>query len=383
MLDIDKIYYNGESNFVKAYRGIELLWDSTFEMIYIVFTANNDSQVGAKITGTLTNRPNVEYSLDKTNWYDLLTHTVSLSTGQQMYIRGKNTESFSIDNGNYFSFTIIGDVTIEQGNLWNLYDYELFNYGGLPTYLPTDFYFKGLFKGCTGLTNINGIILPYVNTRSVYHSLFMDCTQLSNVNTNVINDVVANLSNNYTQAQDTFNSAFRGCSSLTNTPTLTIQNKYLPNQTFANMFYNCRNLTDISNIDFTREKTVYAGSNAFASMFRYTGITSTPDLSTIARIKSGGMQYMFSNCPNLTSATVGKSGMITTDNANDEFKYMFSNCPKLNYIKFNLGSAYINESALENWTLNVATEGTFATHYESSYSRGVNGIPENWVVQTT
>ena len=61
---------------------------------------------------------------------------------------------------------------------------------------------------------------------------------------------------------------------------------------------------------------------------------------------------------------------------------MFNNCTKLNYIKAMFLTTPSN-TYTENWTYNISSSGTFVKNASASWDvTGVNGIPENWTVET-
>ena len=88
---------------------------------------------------------------------------------------------------------------------------------------------------------------------------------------------------------------------------------------------------------------------------------------------------MFSGCTSLTTAPE----LPATTLAEDCYSYMFKNCTSLNYIK---AMFLTTPSALytANWTFDVSSTGTFVKNTSASWNvTGVNGIPENWTVDTS
>ena len=59
---------------------------------------------------------------------------------------------------------------------------------------------------------------------------------------------------------------------------------------------------------------------------------------------------------------------------------MFSGCRNINYVKCFATSFDTYSTA--NWLQNVSSTGTFVKKSNVEWEIGVNGIPENWVVQS-
>ena len=87
---------------------------------------------------------------------------------------------------------------------------------------------------------------------------------------------------------------------------------------------------------------------------------------------------MFYGCTGLTNAPV----LPATTLADSCYNGMFSGCTSLNYIKA-MFLTTPSSSYTENWTNNVSPTGTFVKNASASWDvTGVNGIPENWTVET-
>ena len=88
--------------------------------------------------------------------------------------------------------------------------------------------------------------------------------------------------------------------------------------------------------------------------------------------------YMFYGCTSLTTAPE----LPATTLAKYCYNYMFSSCTSLNYIKA-MFLTTPSSSYTESWTNNVSPTGTFVKNASASWDvTGVNGIPENWTVET-
>lgn len=142
------------------------------------------------------------------------------------------------------------------------------------------------------------------------------------------------------------------------------------------MFYGVNLLyCDFSDVDISN---MYSGRY----MFAYTAIEKPPFVSLPnITLTPNCFEGMFMECVNLVYAPILPSKTLV----DGCYKYMFSGCTSLIFIKALFQSnPNDNPTATEDWTLGVASEGTFvmsknATFSESDF-RGTSGIPEGWSV---
>lgn len=342
--NVKMVYYNGSYSYNQIYQGSELKWEYVPD--YLCFTANAVSQIGTKTTGTLSRTPNIEYSRDKQTWHSLITDTISLSEGDVVYVRGINP-TLSESKDNYFSFTITGDVTV-SGDLSNLFDYRYYS----P--VEVEWYYRGLFEGCSGLKTVN--LRLYGDAAHKYHSMFRSSGVSSIVDDDMFHLVGYIKPNNPSIGYDEFDSMFRECQSLTTAPKIyagTFRKKGEKSgassnnvtQQYANMFYNSRNLVDVSKIEILNSFT--GGDNSFTAMFRYTGITTAPKMiftetlaiqdpqTSIIRYPKSLCSYMFANCTKLTD--ISHISFLNSEMGGvgeGQFAYMFYMCSNLTSASF-------------------------------------------------
>lgn len=142
------------------------------------------------------------------------------------------------------------------------------------------------------------------------------------------------------------------------------------------MFYGVNLLyCDFSDVDISN---MYSGRY----MFAYTNIDKPPFLSLPdLALTPNCFEGMFMGCASLIYAPVLPSKSLI----DGCYKNMFNGCTSLIFIKA-LFESNPNDypTATENWTLNVASEGTFVMSKDASFNesefRGINGIPEGWSV---
>ena len=191
-----------------------------------------------------------------------------------------------------------------------------------------------MFQDCIGLTNAPE--LPATTLASYcYTGMFSGCTSLTTAPELPATTLIINC----------YSSMFSGCTSLTTAPELPATT--LTNHCYNNMFSGCTSLTNAPMLSATNLAN-YCYSN------------------------------MFKNCTSLTNAPELPATTLT-DRC---YKNMFNGCTSLNYIKA-MFLTTPSSSYTENWTNNVSPTGTFVKNASASWDvTGVNGIPENWTVET-
>ena len=139
------------------------------------------------------------------------------------------------------------------------------------------------------------------------------------------------------------------------------------------MFYNCTGLTTAPELPATK-----LNDGCYYNMFKgCTGLITAPSLPATT-LANSCYSSMFYNCTSLTTAPE----LPATTLEDSCYSSMFNGCTSLNYIKAMFlttpSSSYTNK-----WTNNVSSTGTFVKNKSASWDViGVNGIPENWTVET-
>ena len=123
---------------------------------------------------------------------------------------------------------------------------------------------------------------------------------------------------------------------------------------------------------------------AYSKMLQFVIVSFAPEfdgdiLGTCAgTMKEYACRCMFYNCTGLTTAPE----LPATTLRNSCYENMFNGCTSLNYIKA-MFLTTPSSSYTGNWTSNVSSTGTFVKNNSASWNvTGVNGIPENWTVET-
>ena len=116
----------------------------------------------------------------------------------------------------------------------------------------------------------------------------------------------------------------------------------------------------------------------YRAMFSYaTSLTKAPQLPAMTLAK-GCYWYMFEKAAITTAPDLLAETLVA-----ECYGHMFEYCSSLNYIKALATSGFNTSKCKEGWTTGVASSGTFvkASSVEvSTWTRGVSGIPTNWLV---
>lgn len=326
------------------------------------------------VTGTPSDTPNLEYSLDGTTWtaYDFANlPTITVPAGGQIYLRGTNTGGFNRNYSNYYSISMDQDYDL-IGNLMSLIDYQnMDTITSIASYSFTSLFknnthiihshqthcgklvsipeqaFRETFKDCTHLeTPFDFSSVTTVTSWGACRNMYTGCSSLkycvdmSNIEnvggigvflemymncTSIING--PDMSKMSKTADSLLNGTFKGCTSLVTPP------KYSPitwsqqPYTFSNCFNGCTSL--LNGIDFR-------GCGYWTGTF-----------------DNRMLQGMYSGCTSLKSASVPPCYTATTSS------------------NFNFG----------NWLQNVPSGGTLYLPYNITIPMGASGVPSNWTVE--
>ena len=188
----------------------------------------------------ITYVPDIKYSLDGgntwTEWhyevdnvaqrhYDVL----PLSDGEFVLIKGDNRHGW--DQNHYTYFVMTGNITA-SGNIMGLLD----NGACTSRTIPCKECFRLLFKDCSALTSIDGLLLPATTLAdSCYHSMFTGCSSLTTVPQNLLPAT--------TLTSGCYFYMFEMCTSLTTAPILPAET-LLPS-CYEGMFYRCSSLSNV------------------------------------------------------------------------------------------------------------------------------------------
>lgn len=369
---------------------------------------------------------NIEYSIDRNTWAPLTSTPVSYNGS--IYVRGKNPGGLSLvgltnaQQSKCIKFVMSGSNASVKGNIMSLIDYEM-----PPETIPSNSGFMKMFEGCTTLTNISGLELPFTDLNEDFQMWRMfygtGITNLDNyeiefnsVGVNGMYEMFASSKTSSTPKIHIYGSVgeegmmdmFKNCSSLTKIQQLKVDGtlyrralydmfrnctgittldgnidfnfKDMRNEALAWMFERCTSLND-AKIDLSNCSVANKESKVFQYMFY--GCTSLESMPIMPNCKIEASQYksMFGNCSKLKYTTPIKG--LLSDDSNQAFMNMFNTCPLIDEIHLeiedNTSSAVDKKTIFTNWLTNVASEGTvhmpvnFVLQRDSS-----SGIPVGW-----
>ena len=116
----------------------------------------------------------------------------------------------------------------------------------------------------------------------------------------------------------------------------------------------------------------------YRAMFSKCGSLIKAPALPATELSKGCYWYMFEECAITTAPDLPATTLVS-----ECYGHMFTACTSLNYIKCLAVSGFTTTNCKTNWVNNVATSGTFVKSSSvntSTWSRGANGIPTNWLV---
>lgn len=310
----------------------------------------------------------ISYSMDDGNTWTNITSSTSgtrfhVSAGDKILFKGNNsTYGDDEEPFNACSYSSFSGSTAQfnvYGNIMSLISGDSFENA---TTLDRGNTFLSLFSDCTGLTSAENLVLPATTlTENCYRSMFYRCSGLTSAP-----ELPAT-----TLASGCYEGMFESCQSLTTAPALPATT--LADYCYDSMFRVCYSLTSVPS---TLSATTLA-SSCYAFMFENcSGLTTAPALPATT-LAERCYNRMFGNCSSLTTAPV----LSATTLADHCYQQMFESCTSLNYIKC-LATDISATDCTSNWTRWTSSNGTFVKNASmSSWTTGVNGIPNNWTIQ--
>ena len=137
---------------------------------------------------------------------------------------------------------------------------------------------------------------------------------------------------------------------------------------YSNMFYNCAVLQTAPQLPATT-----LADSCYYQMFAKCGVLQTAPTLPATTLADNCYVGMFNGCKALETAPE----LPATTLAYASYLRMFANCDNLNYIKC-MASDISATSCTTQWLDGVAANGTFVTPSSTTWSSGIDGIPQNW-----
>lgn len=167
---------------------------------------------------------------------------------------------------------------------------------------------------------------------------------------------------------DCYFGMFSMCSSLEKAPQLPAMTLY--ENCYAEMFQRCSSLVNAPELP-----ALTLARACYNKMFsRCTSLVNPPQLPSLTLVNNC-YENMFSGCtsltksPDLLASTIDSNGYVG----------MFDGCTSLNYVKC-LATTKDTLYSTKNWLRNVSPTGTFVKDPNTTWSRGVNNVPDDWTI---
>lgn len=229
---------------------------------------------------------------------------------------------------------------------------------------------------------------------SINNGSWTSITAGSSTSINVAaNDVVRFRGSNASYAKDKSNySGFGPASSAGTMGTATFNiegnilsliygDNFIGQTTFSGGTYNFCSLFKLSNC-ISAENLVLPPttltSYCYRAMFSLCGNLSVAPQLPATTLSQGCYWYMFEGCAMTEAPELPALTLVRECYGN-----MFINCTSLNFVKCMAITGFDTSNCKQNWLKNVASNGTFVKDSSisvSTWTRGINGIPTNWLV---
>lgn len=356
---------------------------------YLTFVAEETGTF--KFSGT-TGNDSISYSLDSGSTWNTLASGVdspTVQSGQKIMWKGELTPTPTSGNWGIGVFSSTSRFAVEGNIMSVLYGDNFSDKKSLSGKVDA---FRDLFKGCTGMTSAENLVLPATTlAERCYYYMFYGCTNLTTVSSDLLPattlerhcycDMFCGCTSLTTApalpattlAAACYFGMFQGCTSLTTAPTLPATT--MVDSCYRGMFANCTSLTTAPALPATN---LGVASYCYGEMFAgCTSLTTAPSVLPATRLTIYCYSSMFENCPSLTRAPE----LPATTLRESCYQYMFSRCTSLNYIKC-LATDVSAGGCTSQWLFNVSSSGTFVKNSSmNSWGSGNSGIPNNWTVQ--
>ena len=215
-----------------------------------------------------------------------------------------------------------------------------------------------MFAGCSGLTRAPE--LPATNLADCcYYGMFKSCFSLTTAPELPATKLVPAC----------YNNMFANCNSLTKAPALPATTLNIG--CYQSMFFGCSSLSTAPELPATT-----LDVRCYCDMFNGCKSLTTAPVLPATTLATSCYRQMFATCESLTTAPV----LPATTLADYCYNMMFYGCKSLNSVTC-LATDISATSCNESWLYGVSATGTFVKAAEmTSWTSGVNGIPDGWTV---
>ena len=328
----------------------------------------------------------IQYSLDSgETWATLTTgnSTPTIASGETIMWKASGLTPTSTDGIGRFSST--GNFKV-KGNVMSLVNGDDFE--GKEEMSANQF--RCLLSGCTGLTDATDLVLPATElVDSCYRIMFAFCASLTGAPKLPATVLAPNCYRSMfqgtgivyppelpatTMANFCYVNLFRDCPNLKTAPELPATT--LAEACYASMFDTCPSLIIAPKLPATT-----LAIDCYNKMFNAcTSLIIAPELpaTTLPASSNGCYNRMFMGCTSLVIAPKLSATMLV----DSCYWQIFQGCTNLKIIVC-LATDISASNCLTNWTKGVSATGTFIKAASmTSWTTGINGIPQGWTVET-
>ena len=346
MWTADYLSYKGNTSYIAAYRGAELVWERPVEdtinyfyiqnaetetngNIYLVNYATTESSFTTGYSTTLKRdknideRPTLEYSFDKRTWrnweivddiegtyanYCTRYTPIELEPQQKVYFRGNNNGNIAkaVNSVLYFStFDSDGIKFAAGGDIWSILANDQWENTKKTV---GKFGLAGLFWDNLNVIDVSNLTLESINYAS-YGSFVKMFLYAKNITSTPI------LSKNTHLADYCYQYMFYSCDNL-ETIQLDSFNTESKQYCYDSMFYWCNKITKVPAVPAT-----ILSQYCYRNMYAHTSISEIPELPATS-LNAGCYEQMFIRCEKLTKIPSLKASNIPAR----AYKGMFSQC---------------------------------------------------------
>ena len=349
---------------------------------YVTFSAESEQKF--KITQNEYTISNLQYSVNNSEWTDVVANTEVLFGGDNGSLRLRGTGNLNGTAIGYEGYSKISftDQNVQvkcTGDIRTLLDYTNFQYVD-----TQNAKFYQLFKGCTQLTSAPELPATTLAV-SCYNSMFDGCTALTTAPalpaTTLAASCYMDMFNGCTAlkkapelpattlANSCYFEMFYGCSALTTAPELPAEN--LANSCYWSMFSWCSALTTAPELPAKN-----LANSCYWSMFsNCTALKSAPKLPA-KNLENSCYGLMFYNCSALTTAPE----LPATTLAQNCYYEMFSDCNKMENVTM-LATNVSARDCLSGWLTDAGTSATsrkLKVNSQTEYNEIQSNLPSDY-----
>lgn len=360
MWKAEYISYKGNTNFIRAYQGEELVWERESKIgspFYIKAVTDCELDFSNLKSSAVSK---IKYSLnERDNWKILYDTIFVLNKGDVIYLQNVSDGYHKMNNEN--KVRTLFDVNSGKINIGGDIRTIVYSEGMGRDLLSLKYYgytyaFVGYFSGLP-IVSASDLILPFTElSDSCYRRMFADCEYLEKSP-----KLPATTLGDYC-----YYSMFENCSALTQAPELPALK--VSRYAYRNMFTDCDSLKIAPKI--SAKMIDIEGCDAmFYSCDSLTTVMELP----FSEISNNGCHQMFENCISLQQVPP----MEIKRNSQGAFRRMFANCSSLKQIKMKFNGNLGGNAAIDMFANCTSLTDANITGIENIFYNGCTRMFKN------